>query len=121
MGSPMGPGRSLAGRAVQERVDRGVLLSHPPDLGRLPIPDVELGVLQLGAESIPRWLSRSPRPPLASSYVLSYCAAVSPQFDASFPFLRIDVMQYAAIYLESLCSMPCYLDTSRNLSRPVEA
>ena len=37
-------------------------------------------------------------------------AAVSPRLNASFSFLRIDVMQYTAIYL-LLCSMPRYLDT----------
>ena len=46
--------------------------------------------------------------------MLSSCAAVSPRLDASFPFLRIDVMQDAAICLDLLCSMPCYLDTLRN-------
>ena len=44
------------------------------------------------------------------TYVLSSPAAVSPRLNASFSFLRIDVMQYTAIYL-LLCSMPRYLDT----------
>ena len=42
--------------------------------------------------------------------MLSSHAAVSPRLNASFSFLRIDVMQYTAIYL-LLCSMPRYLDT----------
>jgi hypothetical protein len=37
-------GRSSAGQAVRERVDGGVVLGHPPDLGGLPIADAETWV-----------------------------------------------------------------------------
>jgi hypothetical protein len=53
-------------------------------------------------------------------YVLSSPAAVSPRLNASFSFLRIDVMQYTAIYL-LLCSMPRYLDTLRQQPSGVPA
>jgi hypothetical protein len=55
-GSPeWGLGRRSVGQAVQERVDGGVVLGHPSDLGCLPIADVEdLGVLPLGAGPVPR-------------------------------------------------------------------
>jgi hypothetical protein len=47
-------------------------------------------------------------------------AAVSPRLNASFSFLRIDVMQYTAIYL-LLCSIPRYLDTLRQQPSGVPA
>jgi hypothetical protein len=37
----LGLGRSSVGQAVQEWVNGAVVLGHPPDLGRLPVPDVE--------------------------------------------------------------------------------
>src|SRR5215204_6882612 len=59
--NPWSPAGSV-GEGVQERVDGGVVLGHPPDRSRLPIAEMEdLGVLPLGAGPVPGGGPRAPQ------------------------------------------------------------